>query len=434
MSDAQLDKLRSRIRKSRLKRDDIVVLATELQSLSTRDTSRMLFDLLREEPIQLVIENTLDLFADLIAREPEWVRIIRKCIAKRGRCPRPLRPTVARLLADRGGTAATTPRSVEELLADLELIEEDSVHVHTSTPVTTRVSRTSLFGGSQTEVTIQVSKELTDIRRMEDLAAALKSCETDFQLLRLDFSGVDHVYVVGLAALAAWCSRRGIRPEIINDSSTTGIYLDTIGFRRAFDASAMAPFHADAGFAMPILPLNNNSSPDDVAVRLTRIVENHTPMGRDDRQALLILFAELVENIHRHSGSAVHAFACAQVYPLRRKLCICIVDVGIGIRESIMSGTNLALQRRVREGESPVKLACSPLVTSKPDRHSGYGLYVAGEIVVPNGGTFRVFSGTEIYTRYLKDWRRMERVDHPRSGWNGTWLAAGQSHLNCRVL
>ncbi|MGE0538340.1 MAG: hypothetical protein AB7O68_25480 [Pirellulales bacterium] len=320
MSGVQLDRLRSRIRKSRLNRDDIVVLATEVQSLSTRETSKMLFELLREEPIQVVIENVLDLFADLIAREPEWARIVRKCVAKKGRCPRPLRPTVARLLADSSGASATTPRSVEELLADLELIEEDSVQVNISTPVSARVKRTSLFGSSQTEVTIQVSTELTDIRRMEDLAAALKSCETEFQSLRLDFSDVDHVYVVGLAALAAWCTRRGIRPEIINDSSTTGLYLDTIGFRRAFDAGAMAPFHADASYAMPILPLNNNSSPDDVAVRLTRIVENHTPIGRDDRQALLILFAELVENIHRHSGSAVHAFACA-----------CLASYGMGI-------------------------------------------------------------------------------------------------------
>jgi hypothetical protein len=81
------------------------------------------------------------------------------------------------------------------------------------------------------------------------------------------------------------------------------------------------------------------------------------------------------------------------------------------------------LAERLRHGELAVKLATLPLVTSKPGRHSGYGLYVVSELAVRNGGTFRIFSGNEILTLYRKGWRREEYEAIVPEGWSGTWIA-----------
>jgi hypothetical protein len=63
------------------------------------------------------------------------------------------------------------------------------------------------------------------------------------------------------------------------------------------------------------------------------------------------------------------------------------------------------------------------LVTSKPGKHTGYGLYVASDLVVRNGGTFRIYSGNEILTLYRNKWRRVEHYAKVNKSWNGTWVA-----------
>jgi anti-sigma regulatory factor (Ser/Thr protein kinase) len=153
------------------------------------------------------------------------------------------------------------------------------------------------------------------------------------------------------------------------------------------------------------------------------MIDHHMPISQKTRSGLLVALAELVENVHRHGASAKSAFACAQVYPRRNKLTICIVDTGIGIRQSFLAGQNAAAKDRIKRGESPVKLATSPLVTSKPGQHSGYGLYVVSELAVRNGGTFRIFSGNEVLTLYRRGWTRREYHAVVPQGWQGTWIA-----------
>jgi anti-sigma regulatory factor (Ser/Thr protein kinase) len=165
------------------------------------------------------------------------------------------------------------------------------------------------------------------------------------------------------------------------------------------------------------------SEAQDVADRLVKLIEHHHALGAEARSGLLIMFAELVENIHRHAGeSTTAAFACAQVYPKRRKLTVCIVDTGMGLAQSIASGSNRELASRLQHGESALALAKAPLLTSKPDRHSGYGLYVATELILRNGGTFRMISGNESLTLYRKNWRRRESFAPVDRGWKGTWI------------
>jgi hypothetical protein len=258
---------------------------------------------------------------------------------------------------------------------------------------------------------------------MDAIASLVKDIPPSSDEVEFDFSGVEHIYVVGLAALAAWCRKVSIVPSITNAPDTTLRYLDMIGFAEAPKGGISPYSESDPSHALAIEEIVKGSQPETIAGKLVAIIDTHMHLPSAARQGLIVVFAELVENIQRHAGSSSTAFACAQVYPKRRKLTICVVDTGIGVRSSILTSSNEVLAKRVAEGESPVQLACAPLVTSKPEKHSGYGLYVASELVVRNGGTFRIFSGNEIYTRYRKRWQKRENLAKVQDPWNGTWIA-----------
>jgi anti-sigma regulatory factor (Ser/Thr protein kinase) len=330
------------------------------------------------------------------------------------------------LLSRERNNLAAEVRSVRRLLADLETVADPIVDQRTSQRQVSGVEvkrTTTFFRSGRLRATVPITQELSNIKGMDGIASVVSDIPPSTHEVVFDFSGVGHVYVVGLAALAAWCSKVGVIPEIANASDRTQGYLDLIGFTKASKGGISPYTETDPTFAMAIEEISAQTEPEGVASKLVAIIDAQTHLPNAARQGLIVVFAELVENIQRHAGLSSPAYACAQVYPKRRKLTICVVDIGIGIRQSILTSSNESLVNRVEDGESPVQLACAPLVTSKPERHSGYGLYVASELVVRNGGTFRVFSGTEIYTRYLRNWQKRENLMHVPDPWNGTWVA-----------
>jgi anti-sigma regulatory factor (Ser/Thr protein kinase) len=224
---------------------------------------------------------------------------------------------------------------------------------------------------------------------------------------------------LALPQIKAWCDAAGLKPKIENATPSTERYLDMVGFDEAGSVNKVIAAEGLNLLAIESLQLVN---PEDVASRLVRVIDRHMPLSKQARSGLIISFAELVENVHRHAGTTPSAFACAQVYPAKRKITLCIVDTGMGVRASIETGANRTLADRLQD-EMAVKLATLPLVTSKPGRHSGYGLYVVSELAVRNGGTFRIFSGNELLTLYRKGWRRQEYQATVPAGWAGTWIA-----------
>jgi hypothetical protein len=406
--------------------DQVVRLATEILGEKSHETAKALFDALHHDPGEDLITNALAIFRELATRSPSWVRILERSIRKKGRCPRPLVASVRGLLSREQDNLATEVRSVRELLADLETVTDPMVDQRTIEREVSGVQirrTTTFFRSGKLRATAPITQELSDIRRMDGIASLVSEIPPSADEVVFDFSGVDHVYVVGLAALAAWCNKVGVSPEIANASDRTQHYLDLIGFTKASKGGVSRCTETDPTFAMAIEKISPEIEPEGVASKLAAIIDAQTHLPSAARQGLIVVFAELVENIQRHAGLSSPAYACAQVYPRRRKLTICAVDIGIGIRQSILTSSNESLVKRVEEGESPVELACAPLVTAKPERHSGYGLYVASELVVRNGGTFRIFSGTEIYTRYRRGWQKRENLTHVPDPWNGTWIA-----------
>jgi anti-sigma regulatory factor (Ser/Thr protein kinase) len=412
--------------RDRMSEDQLVRLATEVLGDKPREVARDVFGAIHDDPGDELITNALALFRELATRSPAWVYILERSIRKRGRCPKPLVATLRGLLSTERDSLAREVRSVRELLADLETVADPIVDQRTTQREVSGVQikrTTTFFRSGRLRATVPITQELSDIIRMDGIASLVSEIPPSTDEVVFDFSGVDHVYVVGLAALAAWCTKAGVTPEIENASDRTQRYLDLIGFTKASKGGISPYTETDPTFAMAIEKISAHSEPERIAGKLATIIDSQMNLSAAARQGLIVVFAELVENIQRHAGLSSPAYACAQAYPKRRKLTICVVDTGIGIRESIRTSSNEALVRRVEEGESPVQLACAPLVTSKPEKHSGYGLYVASELVVRNGGTFRIFSGSEIYTRYRRRWQKRENLTRVPDPWNGTWVA-----------
>lgn len=401
-------------------------LATEVLSQRPTNSARVLFEALNRDPGEELVTNVLSLFQVLAKRSSTWVTLLEKSVKKKGRCPKPLISSVRGLLHRGRGEFASHVRSVRELLADLETAMDSPVREKTTQRRVkgAQITRkTTFFRSGKLRATVAMTQELSDIAHMESVAGVLADIPPSTDEVEFDFAGVDHIYVVGLTALAAWCSKYRKTPEIVNASETTLKYLDVIGFAKV-SRGGISPYKdIDPSFGMAIEDISSESQPESVASKLVTIIDEQMSFPQTTRQGLIVVFAELVENIQRHAGSGSAAFACAQVYPRRRKLTICVADTGIGIKESILTSSNEGLVRRIEQGESPVELACAPLVTSKPEKHSGYGLYVASELAVRNGGTFRMFSGNEVFTRYRKGWQKRESLTRVSDPWNGTWVA-----------
>lgn len=416
--------LLAELREKRLTPKRIVQVATQLLQFPSQIVSRRLFSSLRKEPSENVTANMLDILRELSQRDPCWPGILRKSVKKRGRCPRPLCRNVRQLLRECESHTASDTQSLKKALTELEGVTIEREDIPDVQGPFIEWKRPAFLFGRSSRARVVMNTDVTGIWHMESIAAMVEQLTPAPEELTLDFDGVDHVWVVGLAALAAWSRSRNRKVHITNASLRTNEYLRSMGFIDSLHGSTGGlTYSENTESAMAIAPLESEVKPEVICSRLVRIIDSHMSIPTASRPALSTLFAELIENIDRHAQKTGMAFACAQVYPKKRKLSICIVDIGIGVRNSILEGRNPELAQRVQQHESALELACKPLCTSKPDQHTGYGLYVASELIVRNGGVFRLFSGREILTLLRTKWRRKQRLARVPVGWNGTWIA-----------
>jgi hypothetical protein len=208
---------------------------------------------LNQAPPSEVTANVLHLFRELASREPAWHEVLQKSIKKKGRCPKKLRVALASLLdTDRSQFASLSGFAdllASEVFAEFETISEHREGIEGAKGASLQFKVTRSFLG-RTHAYIKISKELTDVRRMETLAKLLSNLRGPFESVTLDFDGVEHVYVVGLAALKAWCSDLGVQPTIENASESTEIYLDNLRFSTASPPASRA--HPESFYTIAI--------------------------------------------------------------------------------------------------------------------------------------------------------------------------------------
>ena len=130
---------------------------------------------------------------------------------------------------------------------------------------------------------------------------------------------------------------------------------------------------------------------DDIAEMISR------DSGRksDFFNVLSYSVREMIRNVFEHSG-ADKVFYCAQYWPAKEKVEVCLLDRGIGIRQSLGTNPNF----RYKTDKEAVEMSLWPGVSGKTHlrpvsenwANSGYGLYMTSRLS-RHGGNFTMASG-----------------------------------------
>lgn len=136
--------------------------------------------------------------------------------------------------------------------------------------------------------------------------------------------------------------------------------------------------------------------------------------------ALQILAAELLGNCCAHSSddtsNEIFGMVVGQRWHKGNLAQLCIVDCGIGIRDSLENNCNLLA--RLASGNA-CQIATEYGVTGKPHgSHSGYGLALANDLATLNKGNLIVISGNECYVNC----EGSVVTTNLKSPWNGTLI------------
>jgi anti-sigma regulatory factor (Ser/Thr protein kinase) len=136
------------------------------------------------------------------------------------------------------------------------------------------------------------------------------------------------------------------------------------------------------------------SSLDDCtacAPLLVGAIAESCAMDKESRQGLEICLEELAENVVFHAGGLVSGFAVAQTFRARDRIEVGIVDLGRGIRSSLVE--NAVHDHLVTDADA-IEAATQLGVTATPERNSGQGLFFTARILQRNGGEMMIRSGT----------------------------------------
>lgn len=228
-------------------------------------------------------------------------------------------------------------------------------------------------------------------------------------------------YAATLAVLAQWILANSFvgKYDFIESSDNTLRYLDDIRFDSALRNPEIVISPDIMDWAVGLTRINRDQPTHKVANKIVDILETFMDPNREDRDALLVLISEMIENVHRHAKSPVDGFAVAQVYPKRLKMGVTLVDAGMGIRGSFEEGNPSVSIEGLSEDAEFLREAVRLYSTSKDKGHSGYGLYLLTELVARNGGTFLLTSGEASMMGYMsKNEIRFDTYKH--KPWSGT--------------
>ena len=113
-------------------------------------------------------------------------------------------------------------------------------------------------------------------------------------------------------------------------------------------------------------------------------------VDRMAKAAILICLNELTENVIHHAYTELGGFAACQGTPKKSRFEVGIVDLGIGIRQSLAKNPRYA---DIKDDVTAIETALQPRVTATPDRNSGIGLSITKLLLRDNGGQLIVRSG-----------------------------------------
>jgi anti-sigma regulatory factor (Ser/Thr protein kinase) len=129
----------------------------------------------------------------------------------------------------------------------------------------------------------------------------------------------------------------------------------------------------------------------DVTASLVKALQEEVETDDVSLTSLDLCLQELTENVYFHADTTHGGFAAAQSFRNTREIEVAIVDLGIGIAESLRQNPEHALE--ASDDLSAIRAAIRPLVTATPERNSGYGLAFTRFLMEMNSGRLIVWSG-----------------------------------------
>ena len=168
---------------------------------------------------------------------------------------------------------------------------------------------------------------------------------------------------------------------------------------------------------IPVELIREESNVDYFADELVRILKDAIPNSFIAKD-VHTMFLEIIGNCFHHSGEVggIYGSVCAQVWPNGQKMQVVINDIGMGIRKSL--GQNAHLSEELRS-KNCCALATEYGISGKLGHgHSGYGLFIARELIQQNNGMLALISGDELFY-FSSNTQTQKKISAP---WSGTLL------------
>ncbi|MCL5062177.1 MAG: ATP-binding protein [Nitrospiraceae bacterium] len=158
-------------------------------------------------------------------------------------------------------------------------------------------------------------------------------------------------------------------------------YLSQIGFNTFFHLNGK-DIHKDTSVELAQLTALKPLYIED----LISLIDLKMILSQGVKDSLKMSIQEILTNVFDHSKSEAGCFVCAQYYPAKTTIRLCITDFGVGIL------SNLKTKYKVRTDIDAIKLSVEEGITSRP-QSAGFGLSHIRNFLKINEGTLTIISG-----------------------------------------
>lgn len=227
--------------------------------------------------------------------------------------------------------------------------------------------------------------------------------QTEPRPVTFDFTGLVNISPTGLALLTAAvmdARQRGVFSDggvkILPPTGPVWNYLQRMDVFRlilggeAYDAIGEGFERKEAVGFRPCRGFTTYDEFPPVTRELAKALEESCDTDEVAKASIRVCLDELAENVIHHAASPLGGFAAAQGWRKTSTFEIGIVDLGIGVRQSLTKNPAYA---DISEDAVAIQTALQPRVTSTPERNAGIGLFITKLLLRENGGFFMVRSG-----------------------------------------
>jgi len=151
--------------------------------------------------------------------------------------------------------------------------------------------------------------------------------------------------------------------------------------------------HDPSGRFIPLTQINGSDQLGNFITEMIPLL--YTPP--EQAEPIKYVVSELVRNVFEHADSPIGGVVCAQFFKKSNKVSIGVVDLGIGIMESIRRS------HIVETDKDAIQLALTPGITGLTNNvggtesNAGAGLFFIKSIAKINRDFFLLYSGSTMY-------------------------------------